>query len=622
MTQPKSTAQYFDESADRDVIAVHSEARQLVLKSYEASVITFDEYAQRIIDMVEHPDEQKRRKAVGRRRLFLKDAQSPLVVAAFEATHKEEICDRALGEERDNIDLSDNPAKRIWGELAVLYRGPATRWTEPVKPPKEPEAPEPEPQPAPKPQVIDLSGKRSGKMERFRKEVDEAEQDSQKPPPPEKPKLPPPVPEDKPGELYRELLKEGDDINQFWATVEEELQACNEVLVWPTVIETSDGEKELQHKYACGDTFSLVTTEADRSLIECIVIHDEWEDEKGRIQKKWKLWTDKWHGVFTYDEEGNLIRTDQVRDDLKEVDEDPAEDENSRNPYGRLIHHLVRRRKWQDKLTDTTSGEDLVSGTIRAGVARQDFRYKQKMSGWKQIVVTGNADALPEQLLDPGVILRIPGHDVDATVVDWDMNLKEEQEVMERDELRLASSRGINPENYKSTANYQGGQATRRAERPLKELRVRMAPTFWKAESTHGGNVCLVAQAHALVDEDNIPDHAYIRKQLQTQHAPIDYADDPKDQVSLEKEELGMMLTDHVELMQRRYPELSQAQALSRLRRHGRIIAEIQRLKTTHNIANNPATESASAEANGEEGPIVRDSATPPGSPPGKPSGE
>lgn len=528
--------------------AVHSRAtmaRQVVLRSWEKSALTVDQYAKIVVDFAESAEERQRRQLTRRRLDILRDAWGPLLKASFENWTTDPVQDAVLGVGRDHLDLSRNPAKRIWHDCAVLYTAAPTRSTEP------PEA----------------------------------------------------------GNRYSEIL-EGTKFNLFWSVVETLLQTCNEVLVWPDVIEVG-GRKLVRHRYATGDSFAILVTDRDPNVLECVCIHDEWRDSAGRFHKQWKLWTDDWHAVYEVDpdsKDGELRRADIVEEDAPD------------NPYGVIPHHLLRRVEWQDITLDATSGEDVVDGTLRGGEGQLFLRYHAKMSGFKQGVLTGLdfEGPQPQQMLDPGAVLRFQGNAVNFSLVDWELDLKSTQDVLDTDELRLAASRGINPEKYKRTASYQTGFGARLSERPLELLRSSMVPIFAEAEAAYYRNACIVWAAHKL---DGAPSND---AKFAIKHAPYQFPEDPGQQLDLEAKELSLLQADHVELTQRRRPELTDEKAEELIRKRGERIAEVQKLKVKMNIPADMTKESASAEANGAEGPIVRDGKKPPipGSQPGKPNSE
>lgn len=534
MTTTGSTPQVLDTLWPRDSVHLRTQAQQLVLTSYERSSMTLLQYAEAVIKYAESGPEVARRAASRKRVAMLRDAWGPLLKAAFENWTTPAVQMAVMGANRDHMDLSHNPAKNIWGELSVTYKLPPVRTT------------------------------------------------------PEKL-------ED--GVRYVELLNRDSDFNLFCQVVEVLLEACNEVLIWPDVIERADGTKSIKHRYATPDQFSLVVLEEDPTELEAIIIIDEYTTLGGQIKKCYRLWTPAWHAQFERGTDG-LERTGFV---APGPDTAPEVDNTADNPYGRFHMQLVRLTDWGDTLLDATTGEDLVDLTIHGGIERALYRYMQKMSGFKTGVAVGQSiDNPPQQLLDPGAIIRI---ETDGTfqVVDWSVSLKDRLDCMMSDEVAAAASRGINPERYKKTGNYQSGFGARMSERGLAELRAKRSSIFARVEARYKEAACVVWAAHGIED---VPDPAI---KLEVKHAPLEYPEAPLDQLQVEEKELSIGLQSQVTLVQRRNPEWTEKQALDFVRKNLEVIAEVNDLKTKRNIPNNPETQGADAEANGMMGPAVRD---------------
>ena len=521
-------------------LPVLSLARTVVERSLESSAIDIDAYAAAVIKYAESPQEVTRRAEVQLRIDIYRDAWLSALQTVLSASLKPAVYDvvKVFG------DLSRNPAKRIWRELAVLYTAPARRWTD---------------------------------------KTDD-------------------------GEKYQKIQKQAryTPFATFWPDVEELLQVCNDVLIWPEVVTLDDGAKLPVNRYAAGNSWTIVWSTQVPGMMECVCELRDIEDPNGKSDRVYHIWTDQWYAAFRKNEKGDLERNDIVQE------------AGPRNPYRRLPHWLIRRRSWQDLDLDVTSGNDLVRGTLSGGVAQQFYRYHQKMSGFKQVAVTGSdiETSGPQQLLDPGAVLRMVGQDMSLQIIDWQLDLSSAQHVMDIDELRLAAANGINPERFKRTANYQTTFGAAMSERPVEHLRSRMVPVLGLAEEQYYVSCCHVWDCHGL---DDVPDPD---ADFRVEHVPLHAPEDPEKQLETDAKELALLLVDHIGLLKRRHPELSDDQAKEELRRIAGNIEEVQKLKVQHNIPSDPTTESRSAEANGRLGPLVRDAGKPPGPRPGQPPAE
>jgi hypothetical protein len=527
------------------------------MASYEASALTLEEYAERVVAFAESGPEVARRAAVRRRINFLRDAWGPLLKASLENWTTPPVCEAVLGRNKDHLDISRNPAKNIWQDLAVTYQAAPKRST-------------------------------PGNVAA--------------------------------GERYLELLSET-DFDLFWSDVELLLVACNEILIWPDVVEI-DGEKVIKHRYACGDVATVITLEEEPSETECVLVLDDYADLSGNQHRRYNLWTKRWHAQFERGEvqsdgkPGNLERTGYINPDLVPEDGDPARDDSAMNPYGRIPMVRVRLRDWRDCVWDVTSGEDLADLTLRGGEDRQFYRYLQKMGGFKQLAVSGlGLEAMPQQLLDPGSALKFEGQNVSTQVIDWQIDLSKRLDCQMADEVAAAASRGINPERYKKSASYQTGFGARLAERALAAWRVRLSTLLRRAEKRYYRAFCAVVAAHQI----DAPDATAT---LEIEHAPIAYPEDPAQQLTVEQGELAMALESQVSLIQRRHPEWTEDQAKLALQANMETIAWVAEQKASRNVPNDPTVESRAAEQNGAAGPLARDGVPPAGPPPAHPNGD
>ncbi len=535
MAQPGSTQQNLDGNVSRANVSVQSPARQLVLASYQRSALDIDEYATYAIRYAKSGQEMARKAAVNNRVQVLLDAWGPLLKSAMENWLAPAVQDAVMGVERDQIDRSRNPAKHIWEELAALYRLPAKRTTP------------------------------------------ERKSDA---------------------DAYNKLV-EGTKFDLFWRRVERLLQACNEVLIWPTVVEREvNGQrvKTLKHRMAVGNTVTLIGCDEDATEIECVVLEDRYWDLGETHHERFILWTNEWHAVYESIDGGKPKR-------VGKVDIGAEEDSSTANPYGELPFVLVRLEDWDQMIWDQTSGADLVDLTVHGGKERLFYRYLQKMGGFKQLAQLGlSQEKPPKQLMDPGAIMQIQSEN--ALLIDWQTDLKARLECMSMDELSGAAAKGINPQRYKQSGDYQTGAGAERADRGLIERRSCAALIFGPAEAEYKRKCIIVADAHGYrpagvptgwkgPDKD-IP--------LEVKHAPMEYPESPKDQLDLDEGRISLGLDSAVSIMMREHPGWTEVQAKAEIRKNLENTAEVNDMKTRHNMPDNPENESKTAEANGAMG--------------------
>lgn len=255
-----STNQNLDTVWSPAGVWVRTQAEQMVISSRERSSIDVDEYARRVIAYSKSSHEVARRAAIDRRMKILRDAWGPILKAALENWLRPEIQDLVMGENRDQLDLSRNPAKHIWNEHSVLYKLPPERVTP------------------------------------------DSENDIEK---------------------YKKLLK-GTKFNRFWKIVELLLNSCNDVVIWPDVITVNGGKKIIRHRVEAGNTITAIPMAEDRSIIECYLHTYEYTDLFEGQKTKYVLWTNQWHALYEEDDSGEVKRSGYVDPELYPYDNDSA----------------------------------------------------------------------------------------------------------------------------------------------------------------------------------------------------------------------------------------------------------------------------------------------------------
>jgi hypothetical protein len=272
-----------------------------------------------------------------------------------------------------------------------------------------------------------------------------------------------------------------------------------------------------------------------------------------------------------------------------------------KNPYGVIPQIHIRTDPASEELLDYTSGEDLVHLTLRMGEERLFYRYLQKMGGFKQLAALGPEaeETQEQQLLDPGSLLKLPTER--AQVVDWTVPLKERLECMNIDELSAAASRGINPQRFRHSADYQTTFGARRADRGLIERRTRSAEIWRPAECQYRDRLCLVARVHGVSD---VPTTA---ARLDVDFAPPFEAEDPNTQTAVDTADVAMGLASAISILMRRNPDWTEEQARRTLEKNMTDTAWVNEMKATRQIPDDPRNQSRQAEIDGASGPEKRD---------------
>jgi len=394
------------------------------------------------------------------------------------------------------------------------------------------------------------------------------------------------------GTKYRELT--GRRFHTFWQRAEFDLQAFNDILIWPTVGMHYD-KRVLRHNLAAGDTVT-VTFDEELGGTEpyAVLFIDHFKTNAGMPTKRYRLWTPDWRLVF--DDSGNRI--DPVTG-IKLEDGSPGYE----NPYGVLPFAFVHRDPYHPYFWDQTTGEDLISLTLKTGRFETDTDYKAWRAGHKQILITssGRIKDFDKTLMDPGAIIKIIGDGAVGTLIDWQVNLQERLDTVNGWEIRAAASRGINPERLRRT-NYQNAEVARLSERGLQEKREAMEEIFRDAESDYYYITAIVGATEGMkprVDKT---------AELEVIYAPIDYPGEPAARLAVAETQARLGVKSLVDLVLEDHPTWDEEQALEFIEQNITTLARIQAIKSAAGVPErNLANRSVDDERAGAMGPEIRD---------------
>jgi len=392
------------------------------------------------------------------------------------------------------------------------------------------------------------------------------------------------------GEKYNALTKKT-KFQTYWQTVEIALQAFNDVVLWPTII-NRNGKDALAHRWAAGDSVSVMFDHSNDEEPVSVLLMDKYDNEDGVERTRYHYWTKEWRGLF--DQDGKRL---DYNTGIKIADDD----DNWENPYGELPFVFVHRSPFHPYWWDQTTGEDLIQLTLKIGRRQTMDNYLWKMSGHKQLVVAGeDIPKVESQLMDPGAIIKIRAATPSFQLVDWQVDFKGRQEVVNQEEIRAAASRGINSESLRKTAYMSSGVAEL-SERGLTEGREKSEGIFRDAEAEYYRKACLVAKSHGLADVPNY------EAELEVVFAPIVYPTDPMANLELAKEKASLGVSGIADIILQDHPDWTEERALEYLKSNIEQLSKVQNEKSARNIPSDLANESKSAEDNGALGPMVRD---------------
>lgn len=371
-------------------------------------------------------------------------------------------------------------------------------------------------------------------------------------------------------EAYERLIK-GTYYHTLWKAVDRKLHGFNTVLVHPSIVHRNGG-KQLRHRIFTGDQATVITAADDPTEAIAVVLVDRWVPADGdpyNPETRYVVWKSDadglpaWHGVF----DGRARRVD---------------DGDGMNPYGVLPFTRITLYPFEDHYWAATQGEDLITTTVNLGFNGTDTQYKRKMHGFKMIAAVGRSvDRGPPALLDPATRVEVTGNDAKIQVIDWQIDFTQLYDADDKVEARAASSRGLNPDAWRSTSA-QTAQGARLAERGLAEKRHGVREIFAVAEQEY---YSLVSRVAAVAGLSETPDPAAV---LTVVHAPIEYPEDPLVQAQVDAAEAAMGTASLIEVVQRRRPGWGDDRAKQFLIDNIETQAELNEIKTKRNVPDRP----------------------------------
>ncbi len=388
---------------------------------------------------------------------------------------------------------------------------------------------------------------------------------------------------------------DGSHFTTFWQTVELNLHACNDVVIWPTVV-TRNGKRVLFHNIATGADLDI-TPHPQQPTEPWIVTYELPLDDRG---KTYAIWTPEWHGQFT-EIGGQIVQTGP--DPIVHVGGRDIETGfgGFENPYRELPHVFIHATYRSKEFWDSTTGRDLTDSTIGIGKMRTLSNYSWKMGSFKQPAITGNMTKPPPMVRDEAEPLIARGDNVSIQLMDLQFDSRQRREWMESDTLNAAASRGISPERLKKSASHQTAAAARIADRGLVERRLKTAPIMEQAEREYYRKVAIVSEAHGVstrLDRE---------ARLNVVYAPFEYAGDPGAEGANLAAAFATGVDSAVQYVMRRNPTMTADEAKSSVIEAVNLHAEISRIKQNSNAPEIASNRSRSDETNGSTGPIVRD---------------
>ena len=309
------------------------------------------------------------------------------------------------------------------------------------------------------------------------------------------------------------------------------------------VREETTGKKTPILDIVSPDSFFAVAHPADPSKL--IALGFELGSDLGG--RKWQVWTD--HETFALDMDGNVISS-SIRE----------------HKYERMPWLLLSIEPPAGMLIDSSTGKD-IDAAHRAAWFMDICQLKEGKSATKQPVISGDTTTMARQSASDSEIPIEASDGVVVSAIDLSMDLQMFQNSAQYIYETVAGNYGISPGLLKHQG-VQSAEARELMRAPLKELRREQQIYFREFERE-------LATIQTMVLTRELPDLAFDMTGWGIDFGESRTALDPKKELEVFEHARRLGLTDTLEELQRRNPDLTVRQAIAQLRKH--IDAETKR---------------------------------------------
>lgn len=262
-----------------------------------------------------------------------------------------------------------------------------------------------------------------------------------------------------------------------------------------------------------------------------------------------------------WDKFGKHLVVDQdFKDITKNVN--PENKEPGVNPYkDKLPFYITHRQIPMGSIWDSTSGNDLLSAAIQAGVNLTALNYLFKRNSYKQLKIKGieKKDLPLEIITDPAYPLVLNGVDVDADVLDFQIDIAKLMGFVKDKILLVCNNYGISAEMLQSSISSSSGYALRIKKEALLEKRQEQIKYYRSYEAEIFEIVRMVNNTY--FPNDKISDTAVFNVDF----GEISIPDDPATEREKWKFDFQTGAADIVDYVMSRNPDLTRDEAVKKI---------------------------------------------------------
>ena len=339
---------------------------------------------------------------------------------------------------------------------------------------------------------------------------------------------------------YQEILR-GCRFNQKMAQVNYYLNGLND-LIQMTAIFGSSIDKNILFPHEV-----IVFENTDNpTIIDALAIEDCYVDSNGKERRQYYFWSPTRHFVLSEEFEKMLVSGND--DGLNPYIALNTQNPDKPNFFPFVSLHASERlnRYW-----DSTTGNDLFEATKKIAMLNTFLDMMFPMQ-FKQLALQANLDPgtpAPKnnQLKDP---LRVYTASGEIQVLDWQSNLTQLTEAVEKKLYQVAGNYGISQENFRLSSAAVSGFARMIAKERLLEIRDEQVKVYRDIEEMEFE--ATVAANNLYNIGPQFPDTAQVS---------IDYVEprqinDPMQELLVIEKKIEMGLTNPLEIVKRENPDL------------------------------------------------------------------
>ncbi len=328
------------------------------------------------------------------------------------------------------------------------------------------------------------------------------------------------------------------NLNQKMKRANYLLNGMNDLLVQVVVM---DGMIDLS--LLTPDMVTVFENKDNPTVLDAVLIEDAYCDEVGQTQRQWIYWSPTRHFILDRD-----FKTKSV-DGNPEMVNPYAEQNILMNTFFPFvpIHKDDRENCFWDRYT----GKDLVSATKLVAL-QSTFRnfmipMQFKQLGVKQQTIdTNTGTTKSNQIKSPLDILVTNG---EAQVLDWQSNLTQIGEQIEKQIFSVAGNHGISSENFKLMAQSVSGFARKVARERLDEIREDQTETWRDAEDQIFE---AIKWASIVYNLNPLPEAA----KLSVDFAEPKDLEDPKDEMDLKIQKIDLGVVNLLDVIMEENPDI------------------------------------------------------------------